>query len=451
MTLNLKPYPEYKKSGISWIGDVPVHWSVLPNRAIFREIIDRAHTKEQLLSVTITRGVIQQSDLLSNSSKKDSSNEDKSNYKLVLSGDITYNKMRAWQGAIGVSKYRGIVSPAYIVVRLRQENNPGYFHYLYRTQFFAKEAERWSYGITSDQWSLRAEDFKQIYSVVPPVSEQIGIVKYLDRIDYQVRHYIQAKRRQIALLNEQKRSFIHHAVIHGLNPTKNVKSSGVEWLGNVPNHWDIAKLNRLASFQRGFDITQNQQIVGKIPVVSSGGISSYHNQFTSRGPGVLLGRKGSVGTVYYIETDYWAHDTTLWVKNFNGNYPKYVYYLMMIFNLEKFDTGSSNPTINRNLIHQEPVVIPPFVEQEKIARFLDKEIIRIDAIVNNIKLIINYLIEYRSCLISEVVTGKLDVRGIKLPILPKAEDNNQELNPGPEEAFKGSQMDLSEEETDAND
>jgi type I restriction enzyme S subunit len=154
MTRDLKPYPGYKDSGAPWLGEVPAHWDVLPMRAIFAEVIERDHPDEQMLSVTITEGVIRQRALLADSSKKDSSNQDKSAYKLVRPGDIAYNKMRAWQDAIGVSVYRGIVSPAYVVQRPRQGADSHYLHYLLRTPAFAKEAERWSYGITSDMWSL---------------------------------------------------------------------------------------------------------------------------------------------------------------------------------------------------------------------------------------------------------------------------------------------------------
>ena len=111
------PYPKMKDSGIPWLGEVPEHWDVLPNRVLFGEVKERDHPEEPMLSVTITKGVIRQRALLANSSKKDSSNQDKSAYKLVRLGDIAYNKMRAWQGAIGVSDYQGIVSPAYVVER----------------------------------------------------------------------------------------------------------------------------------------------------------------------------------------------------------------------------------------------------------------------------------------------------------------------------------------------
>src|SRR5436853_209397 len=139
MIANLQPYPKYQESGQAWLGRVPGHWSILPNRTIFAEVNDREHPDEEMLSVTITKGIIRQKALLINSSKKDSSRQDKSAYKLVQPRNIAYNKMRAWQGAIGVSDFRGIISPAYVVMRLREETNlPRYFHHLYRTPHFAK-------------------------------------------------------------------------------------------------------------------------------------------------------------------------------------------------------------------------------------------------------------------------------------------------------------------------
>ena len=170
MFAGLKPYLRMKDSGVEWLGEVPEHWGVLPNRSVFEEVKESGHPNERMLSVTILNGIIRQDDLLRESSNKDQSRIDKSAYKLVQQGDIAYNKMRAWQGAIGVSRYRGIVSPAYIVHRLLDGSTASseYFHHLFRTPAFTKEAERCSYGITSDMWSLRSEDFKIIYSCVPP-------------------------------------------------------------------------------------------------------------------------------------------------------------------------------------------------------------------------------------------------------------------------------------------
>lgn len=129
MGRKLEPYPEYKDSGLPWPGDIPEHWEVVQNRSVFSQRIERNIVDEQLLAVTITRGILRQSEFLSGSTKKDSSNEDKSDYKLVVPGDLAYNKMRMWQGVLGASRYRGLVSPAYIVLKLQDEINSWYYHW----------------------------------------------------------------------------------------------------------------------------------------------------------------------------------------------------------------------------------------------------------------------------------------------------------------------------------
>lgn len=129
------------------------------------------------------------------------------------------------------------------------------------------------------------------------------------------------------------------------------------------------KLGDLLTFQRGFDITKNEQQEGNVPIVSSSGISSFHNHFKANAPGVVIGRKGSLGTVHYLNTNYWPHDTTLWVKDFKGNEPRFIYYFLQTLHLENFDVGSSNPTLNRNHLHKIRVLFPK-EQQKKIAAVL---------------------------------------------------------------------------------
>ncbi|ALI98563.1 restriction endonuclease subunit S [Rufibacter tibetensis] len=130
------------------------------------------------------------------------------------------------------------------------------------------------------------------------------------------------------------------------------------------------KLEDLVTFQRGFDITVKDQIEGNIPVISSGGISSYHNEYRVEGPGVVIGRKGTLGTVHFVEGNFWPHDTTLWVKDYKGNDPKFIYYYLKTLQLERFDAGASNPTLNRNHIHKLKVQVPKFKFRSKIASIL---------------------------------------------------------------------------------
>lgn len=138
----------------------------------------------------------------------------------------------------------------------------------------------------------------------------------------------------------------------------------------IAHSWTLTTLGEQLTFQRGFDITKKDQEDGKYPVVSSSGPNSTHKEFKVAGPGVVIGRKGTLGTVFYVQTDFWPHDTTLWVKDFHGNHPKYAYYFLKTMGFEKYDCGASNPTLNRNHIHTIPITYPPPTTQGKIAAIL---------------------------------------------------------------------------------
>lgn len=172
--------------------------------------------------------------------------------------------------------------------------------------------------------------------------------------------------------------------------------------------------------------------------MSSGGVASYHDHATAKGPGVVVGRKGTAGAVHYVEVDYWAHDTTLWVNDFKGNHPKFIYYVLTMLDLKRFDTGSANPTLNRNLIHPERLVFPPPSEQARIATCLDVCLDRLGRASNGAHREISLLGEYRTRLIADVVTGKLDVREAvarlpEEPEEPEPLDREVEGNEGEEE------------------
>ena len=169
-------------------------------------------------------------------------------------------------------------------------------------------------------------------------------------------------------------------------------------------------LGKKIQLQRGVDITKDEQESGDIPVVSSGGVSSYHNQATCKGPGVVVGRKGTAGKLHYIESDFWAHDTTLYVKEYNGNDIRYVYYKLISMKLEDYDTGSANPTLNRNIVHPEKVSWPPLDEQKGIVKYLDEFCDLEGEMTKKIEQAITLLRERRTALISAAVTGKIDVR-----------------------------------------
>jgi type I restriction enzyme S subunit len=134
--------------------------------------------------------------------------------------------------------------------------------------------------------------------------------------------------------------------------------------------WQVMPLGDALTFQRGFDITKEEQCEGPYPVISSSGPKTTHSQFKVRGPGVIIGRKGSLGTVFYSDGNYWPHDTTLWVKDFHGNHPKFAYYFLQTMGFERLDAGASNPSLNRNHIHTIPVLWPSLPTQQRIAGIL---------------------------------------------------------------------------------
>lgn len=143
-------------------------------------------------------------------------------------------------------------------------------------------------------------------------------------------------------------------------------------IGPVPQSWTIGPLGELAQFQRGFDITKSTQAEGgTIPVVSSGGIKSFHDVAAVSGPGVVIGRKGSIGSVHYVDSDYWPHDTTLWCKDFLGNLPKFVFYRLQLVDMKRLDSGATNPALNRNFLHAEVISWPDVEEQQQIVNVLE--------------------------------------------------------------------------------
>jgi len=449
MIEGLQPYRQYKDSGQRWLGQIPAHWGLLPNRALFEEVKDRNHPSAEMLSVTITRGIIRQRALLSDTSKKDSSNVNKAAYKLVQPGDIAYNKMRAWQGAVGASSLRGIISPAYVVMRPRQGCAPWYYHHLYRTPSFAKEAERWSYGITSDMWSLRPEHFKVIHSAQPPLDEQAAIVRFLDHANRKIDGFIRAKRKLIALLNEQKQAIIHRAVTRGLNADAPLKPSGIPWLGDIPQHWEVLRLGRVIKLVTGFPFksegfTQKESAirllrginvtpvglrwgttvrwerkqndgldsfgleVGDIvlgmdrPIIASG-VRAARVEVQDV-PSLLLQRVARLRPTARLDGGFLLH--LLRGKLFAD-------YIAPIF------TGISVPHLSPEQIRAFRVMLPPKSEQEEVVRYIEGETSGINTAIARTEREIALMQEYRTRLTADVVTGKLDVStaAAKLPEL----------------------------------
>ena len=449
MTATSHPYPAYKPSGVQWLGDVPTYWELAPSRAVFTEINERDHPDEQMLSVTIARGVIRQKILLQDSSQKDSSRLDKSAYKLVCPGDLAYNRMRAWQGAFGVSTYRGIVSPAYVVQRPCNGANALYFHHLLRTPGFAAEAERWSYGIASDMWSLRPEHFKMMYVPLPPLPDQAAIVRYLDYVDRRMRRYVNVKRKLIALLEEEKQVIINQAVTRGLDPNVPLRPSGVEWLGDVPEHWETTRFSRQVDIAEGqvdpeIEPYSSMLLIAPNHLESKTGRLLYRETASEQAAisGKYFCRAGDViyskirpalAKVLVAPADCLCSADMYPLRPRNSLLNVYLFWLLLSEGFTAWSVLESDrvamPKINRETLTSLHLPIPPLSEQAAIVQHLDEATAIIYVAIARARRQIELLQEYRTRLIADVVTGKLDVREPAAQ-LPDESDDEEPIDEG---------------------
>lgn len=238
-------FAEMKDSGIAWIGEIPVHWSTTRMKSILENITVKNHPDAEVLSLYREYGV------LPKNSRDDNHNvtsQDTTQYKYVEVGDLVINKMKAWQGSLAVSGYEGIVSPAYYVCKFRSEKvNKDYIHFLLRCSAYAQEFERLSTGMRIGQWDLGISDFMRVPALLPPLSEQFAIAYYLDTQCAKIDEIVTQAKASIEEYKQWKASIIYEAVTKGLDPSVEMKDSGVKWIGEVPSGWKISRVKNVAT------------------------------------------------------------------------------------------------------------------------------------------------------------------------------------------------------------
>ncbi len=309
---------------------------------------------------------------------------------------------------------------------LRTENNvcSQYIYYLFRS--IPIQDQIWLNVRGSAQPGLTQQFLKSIAIYLPLIEEQNRIARYLDYKNHLINKYIRIKKKQIELLKELKQAIINDAVTGKIDvrtgkPYPKYKDSGVDLLGMIPEEWEISRMRNVCYLQRGYDLSHDKFVEGKYPVMGSNGIIGFHNRNTTKSPNITVGRSGSVGKVTFVETDFWAHNTCLFVLHNYGNDWKWIYYFFCNFDMSRVSEGSAVPTLNRNNVHRSFIAFPDVKCQSKIVEYIERVSNSLDKSIDAIKSEISLIQELQTRLISDVVTGKLDVRDIEVPDLLEEE------------------------------
>lgn len=414
----MKAYESYKNVDLPWLKRVPEHWEVKRIRQVLRERKERNFPikTKNILSLTNTRGVIPYEDKGNVGNK---SKSDLGDYFLAYPGDIVLNSMNVVIGSVGLSAYFGAISPVYYALYNTDPNSSiSYFNTIFSSKIFQKSLKCLGNGILDIRKRISAYDLKNVMIPVPPKEEQDQIVRYLDWQNSRLNKLINAKKKEIALLEEQKQALISQAVTKGLDPHAPLKDSGIDWIGQMPEHWLLCNLKYLCSMRSGKNLTSIQITEnGQYPVYGGNGVRGYYSQYNVNSECLIVGRVGALcGNVHHFNGKFWVTDNAFIVEVFNYICVKYFYYLLTAMKLNKYvPKTAAQPVLSTSNLLFKKACVPPLDEQRKIANYLDNQCTFIDNLINNINRIISLLQEYRTRLVADVVTGQIDVRNIAVP------------------------------------
>jgi type I restriction enzyme, S subunit len=428
MTADLQPYPVYKDSGLPWLGRIPAHWGLRRAKYLYREVDERSQTgEEELCSVSHKTGVTPRKENVTMFMA-----ESTVGYKICRPNDLAINTLWAWMAALGISRQVGVVSPAYGVYRPLPDSEllPDFADRLLRIEEYKAEYIARSTGVNASRLRLYPDQFLRIPVLLPTQEEQEGIARYLEGMDRSVRRFIRNRRRLIEVLNEQKQAIINRAVTRGLDPNAPLKPSGVEWLGEIPRHWEVRKLKHLTQFLNGLPFKPSDWKPSGVPIIriqNLNGSKEFNYTDKESLPADLLIRTGDLmfawsgnrGTSF--GSFEWPHSFPGYLnqhifKLVGFTLPKrYFYYLLRA--VTKYVEEQAGGIIG--LVHvTKPalgsvrVPVAPEVEAESIARHIDTQTASINAAIDKAQREIELVREYRTRLIADVVTGKVDVRGL---------------------------------------
>jgi type I restriction enzyme, S subunit len=426
-------YHKYKASGVEWLGDVPEHWDVKRIGYYFKERREKVSDKDfPALSVTKS-GIVPQLDTAAKS-------DDGDNRKKVLKGDFVINSRSDRKGSSGASELDGSVSLICTVMRAQEQVHTPFVHHLLRSQPFQEEFYRNGKGIVADLWSTNYSEMRNILLGMPPLQEQNRIAEFLNQETAKIDELVEEQQRLMELLKEKRQAMISHAVTKGLIPNVPMKASGIEWLGDVPDHWEEFPLKALFALKHGYPFDSEEfSDSGKYVLMTPGNFnerggfrSKVQEKFyvgidipedfilqsgqllvamTEQAPGLL-------GSALFVpDRMSYLHNQRLGLVHKLRRDLLSEQYLFHVFNSSRIRAEISISSTGAKVKHTSPqkilsvkLFLPPLSEQKQIASFLDEKTATIDALEAAAERAIELLQERRIALISAAVTGQIEVR-----------------------------------------
>ena len=362
---------------------------------------------EPLLAATQTKGVVRKEQY---ENRTVLALKDLHLLKLVRVGDFVIS-LRSFQGGIEYAREQGIISPAYTILYPRNPDVRAYLAWLFKSPPYIENLTLHVTGIRQGQ-NIDYSELSRSYLPLPPVPEQRAIVRYLDHVDERIRRYVSAKEQLIALLEEERQAVIHRAVTRGLDPNVRLKPSGVEWLGDVPAHWEVRRLKTVCRMKSGDGITaETIDESGDFPVYGGNGLRGYTSSCTHDGEFALIGRQGALcGNVHIARGRFWASEHAVVATLLSSHVIDWFGAILIAMNLNQYSFSAAQPGLAVERVLNLHLPVPPVQEQKRIADQIRVATANIDAAISRDRRQIELLREYRTRLIADVVTGKLDVR-----------------------------------------
>ena len=429
----LKPYAKYKETPALWLNSIPDHWESHKIRELFVERSEKVSDKDYSPLSVSKAGVVPQIATVAKTNNGD-------NRKLVRKGDFVINSRSDRRGSSGISNYDGSVSLINIVLKPRSFVNGRYMHYLLKSHYFIEEFYRNGRGIVADLWTTRYTEMKSIYLPVPSIEEQDQIVRFLDWKLAKINKLIRAKKKQIALLNEQKQVIINNALTKGLDSHAKLKESGISGLGSIPSSWSVKPLKYWAkSNLQSLNSSTEADFEFDYLDISSVGFGyvkqePVHYRFDeapSRARRIVKNGDTIISTVrtYLRSMCFIDHDIEHCIVSTGFSVlspiketvlPEILSYALssdyFVNEVIKNSIGVSYPAINDKKLLSLKVALPSTIEEQlQLYNEIKSKTTLLDKGILSIKQQVTRLEEYRTRLISDVVTGKVDVRDIEIP------------------------------------